>query len=66
MVYISNVLGLGKAEQCKSRAVYMSAMLQDSEHLGKVMKQGTHQQCFKIGKSSAMSKDKICLSNVIG
>ena len=38
----------------KKMASYTSAMFQDWEHLGNVIKRGIHQQCFKIGNTSAM------------
>ena len=45
---------------------FTAAIFQELEHLINVTRQSIHQQCFKIGNSSAMQWDKMWLSNVTG
>ena len=58
--------------RCTTKSCHMSIRFsmceeKDWELFSNVIRQGKrkHQQCFKIGNSSAMYRNKICLSNVI-
>ena len=52
--YMSIVLVLGFSQR-NIKTGYTSEMFQEWEHLSKVIRQGMHQHCLKIGNGSAMS-----------
>ena len=52
-VCLSGFIKWGTAEQCKKTG-NTTAMFQDWEHLGNVLRQGIRRQCYKIRNSSAM------------